>query len=49
MNIEEIRAQFPVLEDWIYLDNAFVGLMPSSVVEGHLEYIESWHKFKTRG
>jgi selenocysteine lyase/cysteine desulfurase len=21
--------------------------MPSSVVEGHLEYIESWHKFKT--
>jgi cysteine desulfurase/selenocysteine lyase len=48
MDINKIREDFPVLEEWTYLDNAFVGLMPRQVREGHLNYINSWHKFKTK-
>ncbi|MBD3205431.1 aminotransferase class V-fold PLP-dependent enzyme [Candidatus Bathyarchaeota archaeon] len=49
MDISQIREEFPVLKEWTYLDNAFVGLMPRQVREGHLDYIDSWYKFKTRG
>lgn len=49
MNIEKIRQDFPLLNDWIYLDNAFVGVMPKQVMEGYQEYIDLWYNFSPSG
>jgi cysteine desulfurase/selenocysteine lyase len=43
--IEEIRRDFPVLRDWVYLDNAFVGLMPRQVREGYDLWADEWYNF----
>jgi cysteine desulfurase/selenocysteine lyase len=45
MNIEAIRDDFPVLKEWVYLDNAFVGLMPRQVREGYDEWADEWYNF----
>jgi selenocysteine lyase/cysteine desulfurase len=45
MNINAIRDDFPVLKKWIYLDNAFVGLMPKQVREGYDEWADEWYNF----
>lgn len=47
MNVKQIREEFPVLKDWVYLDSAFVGLMPRRVMKGCLEFLEYWHYFIT--
>jgi len=45
IDIEEIRRDFPVLRDWVYLDNAFVGLMPRQVREGYNLWADEWYNF----
>jgi selenocysteine lyase/cysteine desulfurase len=45
VNIDVIRDDFPVLKEWAYLDNAFVGLMPKQVREGYNEWADMWHNF----
>jgi cysteine desulfurase/selenocysteine lyase len=47
MDIDKVRLDFPVLSEWVYLDNAFVGLMPRQVKEGYDAFIEQWYKFQT--
>ena len=47
MNIQRIRADFPVLGEWVYLDNAFVGLIPRQVKEGYDSFLEQWYLFHT--
>ena len=49
LNIEKIRGDFPLLSEWIYLDNAFVGVMPRQVKEGYEEYIDLWYNFSPPG
>jgi len=49
MDVSAIRKDFPVLRDWAYLDNAFVGLMPAQVREGYGEYVDQWYTFDTTG
>jgi selenocysteine lyase/cysteine desulfurase len=49
LNIEKIRADFPLLREWVYLDNAFVGVMPKQVKEGYEEYIDLWYNFSPPG
>ncbi len=49
MDVSSIRRDFPVLKDWTYLDNAFVGLMPTQVKEGYGEYVDQWYRFDTTG
>ena len=49
MDVSSIRRDFPVLRDWAYLDNAFVGLMPDQVRDGYAEYVDLWHRFDTTG
>jgi cysteine desulfurase/selenocysteine lyase len=49
MNIDKIRADFPLLKEWVYLDNAFVGVMPKQVKEGYDEYIDLWYNFSPPG
>ncbi len=49
MNIEEIRRDFPLLKEWVYLDNAFVGVMPRQVKEGYEEYVDLWYNFSPPG
>jgi len=44
-DIEEIRRDFPALSKWIYLDNAFVGLMPRQVREAYDEWADEWLNF----
>ncbi len=44
-NIDEIRRDFPTLNDWVYLDNAFVGLMPRQVREAYDQWADEWYKF----
>jgi len=43
--INKIRNDFPVLSEWTYLDNAFVGLMPHQVREGYIEWADEWHNY----
>lgn len=38
MNINSIRADFPVLEKWVYLDSACYSLKPKPVIEKINEY-----------
>ncbi len=49
LNIEEIRKDFPLLDEWVYLDNAFVGVMPKQVKEGYEEYVDLWYNFSPPG
>jgi selenocysteine lyase/cysteine desulfurase len=49
MDIEKIRGDFPLLREWIYLDNAFVGVMPKQVKEGYEEYVDLWYGFSPPG
>lgn len=44
-NVEEIRCDFPALNEWTYLDNAFVGLMPTQVREGYDRWADQWLNF----
>ncbi len=45
VSIAKIRADFPVLKEWVYLDNAFVGLMPKQVREGYDRWADEWYTF----
>ncbi len=45
MDIKKIREDFPLLKAWVYLDNAFVGVMPKQVKEGYEEYVNLWYNF----
>lgn len=49
MDIESIRRDFPALEEWTYLDNAFVGLYPRQVREGYEEFLDKWMNFSAEG
>jgi cysteine desulfurase / selenocysteine lyase len=44
-SIDEIRLDFPALNDWVYLDNAFVGLMPRQVREAYDKWADEWYNF----
>lgn len=46
MNIEAIRGDFPALDEWTYLDTAFVGLYPRQVREGYDDFLDEWMYFK---
>ena len=46
ISVEEIRCDFPALEKWVYLDNAFVGLMPRPVREGYENWADEWMNFE---
>ena len=45
MDVKSLREDFPALKDWVYLDNAFVGLMPRQVKEGYESYVNEWYTF----
>jgi len=45
-DIDTIRDDFPVLSDWTYLDNAFVGLMPHQVLKGYNNWTDEWFKYR---
>lgn len=45
MEIKAIRKDFPALKKLIYLDTAFVGLVPNFVRQGYLEFIDEWANF----
>lgn len=45
MDFESIRKDFPALDDWTYLDNAFVGLFPMQVKEGYDSFVNRWLYF----
>ncbi len=49
LNIQEIREDFPLLTEWAYLDNAFVGVMPKQVKKGYEEYVDLWYHFSPPG
>jgi cysteine desulfurase/selenocysteine lyase len=49
LNIESIRRDFPALEEWTYLDNAFVGLYPRQVRAGYEEFLDRWMNFRAEG
>ncbi len=49
LNIKKIRSDFPLLAEWAYLDNAFVGVMPKQVKEGYEEYVDLWYRFSPPG
>ena len=49
MDIESIRADFPGLKDWVYLDNSFIGLIPRQVREGYVEFLDQWMNFRPSG
>ena len=49
LNIEKIRGDFPLLSEWVYLDNAFVGVMPKQVRQGYEEYLDLWYNFNPPG
>ncbi len=42
MNISKIRKDFPIVSDWIYLDNACTSLKPCQVTEAVREYYEKF-------
>jgi len=44
-SIDEIRRDFPALNKWVYLDNAFVGLMPRQVRRGYDAWADEWLNF----
>ncbi len=49
LEIDTIRKDFPLLDKWIYLDNAFVGVMSKQVKEGYEEYVDLWYNFNPPG
>jgi selenocysteine lyase/cysteine desulfurase len=49
LNIKKIRNDFPLLSEWVYLDNAFVGVIPKQVKEGYEEFIDLWYNFRPPG
>jgi selenocysteine lyase/cysteine desulfurase len=49
LDIESIRADFPGLLEWTYLDNAFICLYPRQVREGYDEFLDQWMNFKPSG
>jgi len=49
MDVERIRADFPALREWVYLDNAFVGLFPRQVREGYDAFLDRWMEFNAEG
>ncbi len=48
MDINSIRGDFPALQEWTYLDNAFVGLFPRQVREGYDEFLDLWMNFSAK-
>ncbi|MFW5928032.1 MAG: aminotransferase class V-fold PLP-dependent enzyme, partial [Thermoplasmatota archaeon] len=42
MNIDNIRKDFPLIEDYIYFDNACMTIKPYSVIEAMDEYYNSY-------
>jgi selenocysteine lyase/cysteine desulfurase len=49
LDIEKIRGDFPLLREWVYLDNSFVGVMPRQVKQGYEEYVDMWYGFSPSG
>jgi cysteine desulfurase/selenocysteine lyase len=49
LDIESLRADFPGLREWTYLDNAFICLYPRQVREGYDEFLDQWMNFKPSG
>lgn len=49
MDVDQIRRDFPALDEWTYLDTAFVGLFPRQVREGYDEFLEQWMRFDAAG
>jgi len=49
MNVHRLRRDFPALEDWTYLDTAFVGLYPLQVRKGYEEFLDRWMLFNAVG
>jgi len=45
MNLEEIRAQLPLLARTIYLDSAGAGAPPTSVYKVMVEFLEEWKDY----
>ena len=45
MEINTIRNDFPTLEKLTYLDTAFVGLFPTFVREGYIEFLDEWMSY----
>ncbi len=49
MKVHEIRADFPILEDVIYLDSASTSLTPEPVLEAVLDYYRAYKANVGRG
>lgn len=49
MNLQEIRSDFPILKDVIYLDNAATSLTPEPVLEAVLGYYRNYRANVGRG
>ncbi len=49
MDVERIRADFPILGDIIYMDNAATSLTPEPVLEAALEYYRGYKANVGRG
>jgi len=49
MDVERIRADFPILESIIYMDNASTSLTPEPVLEAVLEYYGGYRANVGRG
>jgi len=45
MKIGTIRRDFPTLKNLTYLDTAFVGVHPTFVREGHIDFLDEWMTF----
>jgi selenocysteine lyase/cysteine desulfurase len=45
VDFDAIRDDFPALREWVYLDTAFVGLMPRQVREGYDDWADEWYSF----
>ncbi|MFZ3149631.1 MAG: aminotransferase class V-fold PLP-dependent enzyme, partial [Methanothrix sp.] len=49
MDVQEIRKDFPILKDVIYLDSASTSLTPEPVLEAVLDYYHSYKANVGRG
>jgi cysteine desulfurase/selenocysteine lyase len=49
LDIDSIREDFPGLQEWTYLDNAFICLYPRQVREGYDEFLDQWMNFDPKG
>lgn len=43
-DVEAIRRDFPLLNDWTYLNTGTVGLLPEPVLASHLEHIAEYER-----